>query len=212
MLKKIVVILIVMLFSVLSLPMNATPIDNNDVELIDDEGDAFGYLDIDKVTFYEKESDPDFLFVSMDIYDPSKAKFQQTFAVFWTYNDVQYACGLGVGFGLGSKWMMFTAGEYDNGPPRGNPDYVPINGGTYDVSQGTITWLIPKDIIGSPQKDEVLTQTWANAFRRLGFFGRIGFSRPILDTIVFLLFNNNLCDRVPNEAPDEFGDDYTIQY
>ena len=211
MMKKVIVILMLLLFSTLALPINATLPEAYSVELIDEEGDAFGYLDIEKVTFYEKESEPDLLFVTMDIYNPSKIRFQQTFAVFWTYNDVQFACGLGVGFGLGANWMMFDAGAYDNGAPHGGPEFIDTNG-TYDVSEGTITWIIPKDRIGSPQKDEVLTQTWANSFRRLGFLGRLGFSRPLLNTIVLMLFNNKLVDMVPDGAPDEVGGDYIIQY
>ena len=211
MIKKGVVLLVVMLFCILALPINATLPENNNVDIIDDVGDAFGYLDIEKVMFYEEESNPDFLFVAMDIHDPSKLKFQQTFAVFWTYNDVQYACGLGVGFGLGKKWMMFDAGEYDNAAPRGGPEYVRING-TYDVSEGTITWSIPKEVIGNPEQGDILTQTWGNAFRRLGLFGRLGFSRPLLNTIVYMLFDNYLVDMIPNGAPEEVGDNYIIQY
>ena len=211
MVKKVFPIVILMLFSTLALPINATIQENNNVEIIDDIGDAFGYLDVEKVTFYEKESDPDFLFVSMDIHDPSKIKFQQTFGVFWTYDEVQYACGLGVGFGLGKYWMMFDAGEYNNRAPDGGPGFVSIDG-TYAISDGSITWSIPKDIIGYPQQGDVLSQTWANAFRRLGFLGRLGFSRPLLNTIVYMLFDNHLVDMVPNGAPEEVGDNYVIQY
>jgi hypothetical protein len=200
-----------MLFCTIALPINATIPEDSSVEIIDDVGDAFGYLDIEQISFYEKESDPDFLFVTMTIHDSSKAKFQQTFAVFWTYNDVQYACGLGVGFGLGKNWMLYNAGEYDNGARHGGPGFVSING-TYDVSEGTITWMIPKEIIRSPQQGDVLTHTWANAFRRLGFLGRIGFSRPILDILVFTIFKNSLHDYAPDQAPNEFGENYIIQY
>lgn len=200
-----------MLFSTIILPINAISTDTQTVEILDEKGDAFGYLDVERVTFYEKASDPDFLFVTMDINEPSKLKFQQTFSVFWMYNDVQYCCGLGVGFWIGEDWMMFDAGEYDNAAPRGGPGFVSING-NYDVSEGTITWIVPKDIIGDPQQGEVLTHTWANAFKRPGFLGRIGFSRPLINMIVFMLLNNRLVDMVPDGAPDEVGDNYIIQY
>ena len=69
---------------------------------------------------------------------------------------------------------------------------------------------IPKEIIGNPQKDEALTNTWSNAFRRLGFLGRIGFSRPILDSIVYITLGNSLWDHAPDNY--DYGRDYIIKY
>lgn len=200
-----------MLFLTIALPLNASVINDNSPQLEDEEGDAFGYLDIVSVTFFEKETEPDFLFVVMNINEPARFKFQQTFAVFWMYNQIQYACGLGLGFRLGENWSMFDAGTYDNQAPHGGPGIVTIDG-TYDFQSGTIIWKIPKEIIGNPQKGDTLTHIWANAFRRLGVLGRIGFSRPLLNTLCYMIFGNHLWDGVPNGAPDEFGLDYTIQY
>ena len=51
----------------------------------------------------------------------------------------------------------------------------------------------------------------SNAFRRLGILGRIGFSRPLLDSIVFKLYGNFLWDHAPDNY-GEYGRDYVIQY
>jgi hypothetical protein len=55
-----------------------------------------------------------------------------------------------------------------------------------------------------------LTGTWSNAFRRLGFLGRIGFTRTYLDLIILLVFGNNMWDYAPNIG--EYGLEYVIQY
>ena len=184
----------------------------NDPEITDSTGDAFGYLDIHSVWFFEDENEPEYLFVSMKINEPSYYKFQQTFAVFWEYENEIYACGLHLGFGLFDDWEHYGAGKYVNRAPGGGPEYNNnINIGDYNIDGGVITWRIPKEIIGNPQKDEILTNTWSNAFRRLGFLGRIGFSRPILDSIVYIALGNSLWDHAPDNY-DEYGRDYIIKY
>jgi len=207
--KKIISILICTLFIT---SINTIAGNMNEPEITDVAGDAFGYLDIDSVWFYEEEDNPDFLFVAMKINEPSYYKFQQTFAVFWKYQDKQYSCGLHLGFSLGEKWEQYGAGKYINRASGGGPDYVHnISDCTYSIDNGIITWKISKDIIGNPEKDDILTETWSNAFRRLGFLGRIGFSRPILDTFVYRIFGNSLWDHAPDNY-GEYGRDYMIKY
>jgi len=205
--KKIISILICTLFIT---SINAIAGNMNDPEITDAAGDAFGYLDIDSVWFYEEEDNPDFLFVAMKINEPSYNKFQQTFAVFWKYGDKQYACGLHLGFDIKENWERYTAGEYDNRAPSVGSKNYNING-TYSISEGVILWEIPKEYIGGPEKDDVLANTWSNAFRRLGFLGRIGFSRPILDNIIYRIFGNSLWDHAPDNY-GEYGRDYIIKY
>ena len=73
----------------------------------------------------------------------------------------------------------------------------------------TITWEVPKEFIGEPGEDDVLTNTWSNVFRRLGFIGRIGLTRVILDNFIFRFFGNSMWDHAPDS---DYGMDYTIQY
>ena len=188
--KKIISLFISILFIS---SLNVLAENFNDPEISDPTGDAFGYLDIHSVWFYEDENEPDFLFVAMKINEPSYYKFQQTFSVFWKYKNEEYACGLILGFGLGEHWEKSSAGKYVNRAPGGGPDYYNnLEIGEYSLEDGIITWRIPKDLIGNPQKNDVLSHTWSNAFRRLGFLGRIGFSRPILDSIVYIVLRNSL--------------------
>jgi hypothetical protein len=187
--------------------INVTAGDINDPEIKDPSGDAFGYLDIDSVWFYEEENKPDFLFVAMKINEPSLKKFQQTFAVFWNFNGEKYACSLHLGFDIKEDWEQYNAGKQIKKGPGKN---YRING-SYSTTDGIILWEIPKIHIGSPQQDDVLSNTWSNAFRRLGFLGRIGFSRPILDNFIYRYFGNSMWDYAPDNY-GEYGRDYVIQF
>jgi hypothetical protein len=201
--KKIMGILICMLLTTTILPMTAFAGDPENPEITDRIGDAFGYIDINSVWFFENEETPEFLFISMKINEPSRFVPQQTFAVFWTYNNIEYSCGLGVGFSF-NDWKRFDVVIYND-----NVEIMEING-TYNLEAGIITCEVPKTLIGNPQTGDVLTDTWSNAFRRLGFIGRIGFTRTSLDLIILLVFGNNMWDYAPERG--EHGLDYIIQY
>ena len=83
--------------------------------------------------------------------------------------------------------------------------------GTYSISDGIITIEIPKDFLGNLKKDDVLTEIWSNAFRRVGFIGRIGFTRVIIDEIIFRVFGNSMWDYAPDKGLG-YGRDYIIKY
>lgn len=176
----------------------------SDPQITDAEGDAFGYIDIDSVWFYENEETPDFLYVAMKINEPSEFTFQQTFACFWTYDDVRYSVALHLGFDV-FEWQMYDAGKYE----KRDQNLQDVNG-SYNFDSGVITWIVPKEYVGNPQQGDILTNTWSNAFRRLGVIGRVGFTRIILDSLILQLFGNNMWDYAPERG--EYGLTYTIQY
>jgi hypothetical protein len=202
--RKIVGIFFCMLLITTIPPMTAIAGDEEHPEIKDAAGDAFGYIDINSVWFFEKAETPQFLFVSMKINEPSNFIPKQTFGIFWKHNNIQYSCGLGVGFSF-NDWKSFMVVKYND-----NKEEIIANNGTYDFETGIITCEIPKAIIGNPQTGDVMTDTWSNAFRRLGFIGRIGFTRTSLDLIILLVFGNNMWDYAPERG--EHGLDYVIQY
>jgi hypothetical protein len=207
--KKIFVILIFILLTATIIPMTALAGDEENPEIRDEMGDAFGNIDIHSVWFSEIVEEPNSLFVYMKINNMRLNKIQQTFAVFWQYNGIQYACGLFIGLHL-FGWELWTSGEYINRASGGGPNYVEIDKGTYNQETGIITWKIPKEIIGDPNPDDILTKTWSNAFQRYGLLGLVGFSRPIISVLFSLIFGNSLWDHAPN--PENYGLDYIIQY
>ncbi len=199
---KIIVIFVCILLLLTIVPINVMAGSEEDPEIEDETGDAFGYIDIESVWFYEKQEEPDILYISMKIFNSSETRFQQTFAVFWSFKNIKYAVSLHLGFSF-DEWMQFNSGIYRR------KSYSRING-TYDFYTGVITWKIPKTNIGNPEKNDILTDTWSNAFRRLGFIGRIGFTRYILDSIIFRIFGNNMWDYAPDKGT--YGRNYTIKY
>jgi len=202
--KKIITILVSMLFIFTTISITVLAGSEEDPEIEDEIGDAFGYIDIESVWFYEKSEEPDVIYICMKINNASYTTFQQTFAVFWEYKNVKYAVSLHLGFSI-KNWSHYSSGV------KGKRDYIndPIEG-DYDFDTGIITWRIPKENIGNPVKDDLLTGTWSNAFRRLGFIGRIGFTRYILDALILRLFGNYLWDYAPERG--DYGNNYIIQY
>jgi hypothetical protein len=202
--NKIISLTIVMLMISICFTIVIPAGSEEDPEIEDEIGDAFGYIDIESVWFYEKSDEPDVLYICMKINNASYTTFQQTFAVFWEYKNVKYAVSLHLGFSF-KNWSRYTSGV------EGRWDYIndPIEG-DYDFDTGIITWRIPKKNIGNPAKDDLLTGTWSNAFRRLGFIGRIGFTRYGLDALILRLFGNYMWDYAPERG--EYGRDYVIQY
>ena len=92
--KKIIGIFIVILLITNILPMTVIAGDEENPEISDEIGDAFGNVDINSVWFSEKSEEPDYLFVHMKLNHMRLYKIQQTFAAFWEYKGIQYACGL----------------------------------------------------------------------------------------------------------------------
>jgi len=207
--KKTFGIIICILLTTSVLPLTAIAGDEENPEITDEMEDAFGNIDIKSVWFSEKLEEPSYLFVHMKINNMRLNKIQQTFAVFWEYNGIQYACGLFIGLHI-LGWELWDAGEYINRAPGGGPNYIEIDKGIYDLSTDIITWKIPKEIIGDPKPEDVLTKTWSNAFQRYGLLGLMGFTRPIIDVLFNLLFGNSLWDYAPNN--EDYGLDYIIQY
>jgi hypothetical protein len=208
--KKTFGILIFIMLTTTVLPMTAIAGDEENPEITDEMGDAFGNIDINSVWFSEKLEEPSFLFVHMKINHLRLNKIQQTFAVFWEYNGTQYACGLFIGLHI-LGWEFWDAGEYIKRAPGGGPNFFEIDKGIFDISTDIITWKIPKEIIGDPKPEDVLTKTWSNAFQRYGLIGLVGFTRVIIDVLYNLVFGNSLWDHAPNEH-DDYGLDYIIQY
>ncbi len=109
--------------------------------------------------------------------------------------------------GYGKPWTMQTAG-YGHG--WWFEEHYQHVEGNYDPDTGIITCKIPKEIINNPQKGDVLTDTYASAFQRFGFLGRMGFDRGFLKTIIYRLSSIDLVDFAPE--PNAYGRDYVIKY
>jgi len=83
--------------------------------------------------------------------------------------------------------------------------------GSFDVKNNMITYIIPKSLIGNPQKGDILTKTHATTSQRTPFMQKLGWDSLLIDRINRILGSLSKCwmDIAPD---DELGRDYIIQY
>jgi len=204
--RKIIAVLIMMLLICISFSIGVSAGSEEDPEIIDEEDtDVFNYLDIEKAWFYENESEPDYLFTALKIKEINPLHLKQHLTIHWEYNDISCASSMIIGYG--KPWYMFSAG-YGHGWWF-QEHYQQIEG-EYDLENGVIICKIPKSIIHNPQEGDVLENTYALTFQRFGFVGRMGFDRPLIRTILYLVSGKNVVDYAPESI--DYGRDYVIQY
>jgi len=204
--KKIMSIFVFMLMFSLSFIIVVSAGSEENPEIVDEEDtDVVDYLDVVSAWFYEKENEPDYLFTALKMKEISSNHLKQHLIVHWKINDIPCASGMVIGYGI--PWFDFTAG-YGHGWWF-QEHYQRIEG-EYDQETGIITCKIPKSIINNPQKGDVLENTYASAFERFGFIGRMGFDRAILRTVLFLISGEDVVDFAPETT--DYGRNYVIQY
>jgi hypothetical protein len=204
--RKIIPIFVMVLMISVSFTIVVSAGSEEDPEIVDEEDtDVLGYLDVVSAWFFEKEEEPEYLFTSLKMNKISPYYLKQHLVVHWTHNGIKCASGMFVGYG--QPWFDFSAG-YGHGWWF-EEHYQRIEG-EYDKKTGIITCKIPKSIINNPQQGDVLENTYASAFKRFGFIGRMGFDRAILRSILFLLLGKDVVDFAPEST--DYGRDYIIQY
>ncbi|MDG6219171.1 MAG: hypothetical protein QCI00_07000 [Candidatus Thermoplasmatota archaeon] len=205
--NKIVSIVVVMLLFLGSFSMIVSAGSEEDPEIVDngEDTDLVKYLDVMSAWFYEKENEPDYLYTALKMKEINPFHMKQHLVVHWVHNGIKCASGMHIGYG--QPWFEFAAG-YGHGWWF-QEHYQEIEG-EYDEETGIITCKIPKNIINNPQKGDVLENTYASAFQRFGFIGRMGFDRAILRSLIYLFFHLDLADFAPE--PEDYGRDYVIQY
>lgn len=203
---KIIVIFVCILLLTTIIPVTVMAGSEEDPEIVDeDDTDVVDYLDIISAWFYEKEDEPEYLYTALKMKEINPLFFKQHLVVHWKHNGIRCASGMVIGYG--QPWFDFNAG-YGHGWWF-QEHYQRIEG-TYDDETGIITCKIPKTIINNPQKGDILEDTYASAFKRFGFIGRMGFDRAIIRSILYLISGRDVVDFAPESI--EYGRDYVIQY
>ena len=203
--KKILTILVCMLFLTTTFSISVYAGSEEDPEIDDEVPDTgvFDYLDIISAWFFEKGDEPEYLFTALKIKEINSNRFKQHLTVHWEHNGIECASSMNIGYG--NPWFIFSAG-YGHGWWF-QEHYQQIEG-EYDDETGIIICKIPKNIINNPQKGDVLTNTKALTFQRFGLIGRMGFDRFFICGLISLATG-----KVPwDGAPYEYGRDYIIQY
>jgi hypothetical protein len=176
--------------------------DYDDFEIIDEENDVYviflslffnrflGHIDIVSGSFYEKLEDPDILYITLKVRDFSYKHLVAIYAVHWDFNGTHYACGI----------HTFLEGETTPGILQvGNSPGFEIVDFSIDESDNSITWVIPKILIGDPQPGDVLVETF-------GWTGLRFVNNDYNDLLVKYFDTGEIA------KDSAFGDDYSILY
>jgi hypothetical protein len=204
--RKILSILVSMLFISTIFSTYVLAGSEEDPEIIDDEeNDVQEFLDIDSAWFYEKEEEPDYIYTALKLKNIDIAKTKQHLVVSWEFNGIHCSAGLYIGYDE-EWWFSYQAG-YGHG--FWFQEHYQAIEGEFDGETGIIICKTPKSIIKNPQKGDILTNTRAHAFQRFGFIGMLGFDRWFIQSLIFIITGKSASDYAPNDSP---GRDYVIQY
>jgi hypothetical protein len=118
----------------------------------------FKHLDIVSFSIFEDSDEPEFLQAKMKIRNFKYSELRSWYGIYWVYKDIRYFVGTNT-HTKGEK--VGSIAGYFNEDKTGN--YSIING-EINEEENTLTWTIPKDIIGHPQAGEQLEEICAYTY------------------------------------------------
>ena len=218
--KRIISILISSILVITVLTVNVSAGDENDPEIQDGEGDIIGtlvkypglfkilqsigvipiqsfeFMDVTSAWFYENQTEPDYLFVSIKIKDLGYTPLRAIYAVSWTYHEKHYGAACHTHSNGEFSWFVAgqTFGLFDNWAYKKGL-IKDISDCTIDIEKNIITLKIPKNIVGNPNPGDALTET--SAWTGLRFIREV-FTIPLGGEMA--------------KDPTSYGSEYLIQY
>jgi hypothetical protein len=177
--KKIGVIIILILLIMTLLPITTPAGDPENPEITDEQGDVYGTLitnpfitkllilfgivnvefidsiDILSAWFYEQENESEYLFITIKTKNLEFSRQREAYTMIWMNN--------------GTKWIAYF-NTYSKGEVMDSTVGDDINTFSYEiesrfnVENNTVTFKIPKNLIGDPQKGDILTHTFVKTF------------------------------------------------
>jgi len=177
------------------LPYIATGGDQDHPEIQDDIDDTdLPNLDIESAWFYEKNDEPEYLYTSLKIKELNPHA-NAVLTIRWSYNGKEYVSGLDT---HKNRPDIFRSGDPQRATNR-QWKAMPECTGIIDQETNIITWKIPKENIGNPEKGDMLTETRAAAVP--------GFP----ESFIYFILGRDYRDFAPSEQ-GVYGSSYTIQY
>lgn len=116
------------------------------------------HLDIVTFSIFEDSEESEFLHASMKIRDFKYSEYRSCYAIYWTYDCIRYFVGTTTH--TKGEAVSINAGYFDE---YGEGHSTPING-EINEEDNTLTWIVPKDIIGNPEAGDELEEIRANTF------------------------------------------------
>jgi hypothetical protein len=203
--KKYVTSLICCLLVVCLMPQVVNAGDQTNPEITDPEKDVllFGqfmlpfvnrlldHLDILSAWFSENPDEPDILYVTLQCQDVKPMRLMGIYGVVWFHNGLEQAV-----------ITLFKYGKENMSGVQLQESNITLiqNLYTIDTNEHTITWAIPKDVLGDLQPGDTLTQPVATSGLR--------FASDTLANLVKKRFGTN-CIGFDFTEP---GNDYVILY
>ncbi|UCD13332.1 MAG: hypothetical protein JSW60_07180 [Thermoplasmatales archaeon] len=116
------------------------------------------HLDIVSFSIFEDTNDQEFLHAKMKIRDFRYSERRTCYAIYWTHDGTRYFVGTNTH--TEGENVSSTAGYFgeDN-----TAHSTPVNG-EINEEGSTLTWVIPKDIIGNPEAGDQLVEIHANTY------------------------------------------------
>ena len=116
------------------------------------------HLDIVSVSVFEDADEPDYLCAEMIVRDFQYSEFRTCYAIYWTYHNRNYYAGTNT-HTLGDV-VCPVVGYFD---ASDTAHYFPVAGEINEVTN-TLTWIIPKDNIGSPEAGDTFLDIHAGTY------------------------------------------------
>ncbi|KYK31486.1 MAG: hypothetical protein AYK22_07865 [Thermoplasmatales archaeon SG8-52-3] len=118
----------------------------------------FKHLDIVSFSITEDSEDSEFLHVTMELRDFKYSEYRSVYAVYWTYEYTRYFVVTNT-HSEGQE-IIIKAGYFD---VSGEEQSTLING-EINEEENTLSWIVPKDLIGNPNTGDEFTEVHANTF------------------------------------------------
>lgn len=116
------------------------------------------HLDIVSFSIFEDTEEPEFLNAQMEIRNFKYSEIRSCYYIYWTYDGIRYFVGTNTH--TKGEYVSSIAGYYDE-DDTGN--YSIING-EINEEESTLTWIIPKDLIGNPETGGQLLEIHAGTY------------------------------------------------
>jgi hypothetical protein len=149
------------------------------------------HIDILSAWFSEKSEEPNFLYVTLQLQDIKKIRLMGMYIVDWYYKGIEYAVT-----------TIFEHGKENwTGIQIQGTDFIPLEDSyEIDLEKNTITWAIPKEVIG----DVTVGDTLSSPLTATG----LRFCSNILANLIKERFGWNCIGMDISEE----GNDYIILY
>jgi hypothetical protein len=116
------------------------------------------HLDIVSFSIYEDSEEPEFLHASIEIRDFRYSELRTCYVVYFTFNCIRYYVGINTH--TGGEYFDSIAGYFDNN----NNCHDTLVDGEINEEENTLTWTVPKDVIGNLEAGNQLEYIKASSY------------------------------------------------